>query len=212
LAPKYLQRKNLHVLLHAQVSKLTNPRNTDKLTFGGVQFMQGRISYVPVFHASIYPLTAGGYLFTAKATKEIILSAGSVGTPRILLNSGVGDRTILKAAGVATILDLPSVGKNLSDHAFFSASWSVNSTETVESVIQNATRFNEAFAEWNASHTGPFVEFGTTHIAWLRLADDSPIFDNHTDPSPGPESAHIELLFSVSPVCSYKVFIADITL
>ncbi|KAJ7279965.1 hypothetical protein C8J57DRAFT_1174649 [Mycena rebaudengoi] len=93
------------------------------------------------------------------------------------MNSCIGDRKVLEPAGVTPLLDLPSVGQNASDHSLFSASWSVNSTETVDSINLNATRFDEAFAEWNKSHTGPFVEPGITHLASLCLDGDAPIFE-----------------------------------
>jgi choline dehydrogenase-like flavoprotein len=115
---------------------------------------------------------AGTSLFVAKASKEIILSAGTIGTPQILLNSGIGDRTALEALGIPTLLDLPSVGKNASEHAYSGVSWAVNSNQTVESITQNTTRFNEAFAEWNRSRTGPFVDRGLEHTrggsGWTR--------------------------------------------
>ncbi|KAJ7276976.1 GMC oxidoreductase-domain-containing protein, partial [Mycena rebaudengoi] len=178
LASKYVQRKKLHVLLEAQVSKLVNASKVKgKLTFGGVQFQQG------------------GTLFVAKALKEIILAAGVVGSPQILMNFGIGSRKLLDTVGVPTVLDLPSVGQNASDHTGFATSWSVNSTETFDSINQNSTRFDEAFAEWNKSRTGPFVELGVTHVAWLRLDDDAPIFVDHPDPSAGPNTPHIELFF-----------------
>ncbi|KAJ7363007.1 pyranose dehydrogenase [Mycena albidolilacea] len=179
LASEFTQRENLHVLVHAQVSQLVDPSNVaGKVVFGGVRFSQGASQ------------------FTAKATKEIILSAGTVGTPNILMHSGIGDQTILKPLGIPTVLDLPSVGKGVQDHPFFSAVWSVNFTQTLESITQNTTRFDEAFAEWNKSHTGPFAMLGPTHIAWLRLDPNSSIFENFTDPSAGQDTPHIELSFS----------------
>ncbi|KAJ7715722.1 hypothetical protein DFH07DRAFT_974105 [Mycena maculata] len=84
----------------------------------------------------------------------------------------------------------------MSDHP--GIAWTANSTQTLESVTQNATAFNEAYEQWNRSHTGPFVDLGTTDIGWFRLDPDSPIFENFTDPSAGPDTAHIELVFSVS--------------
>ncbi|KAJ7743698.1 pyranose dehydrogenase [Mycena maculata] len=176
LAPKFIQRENLHVLLHAQVSRLVDPQsNKGVVTFSGVQFSQG------------------GSLFTAKATKETILSAGSVGTPTILMNSGVGNKTALTALGIPSVLDLPSVGQNATEQPAVNAGWSVNSTQTVDEITQNATLFAEAFAQWNATHTGPFVNIPVTHIAWTRLDADSPIFENVTDPSAGPKTPHIEV-------------------
>jgi choline dehydrogenase-like flavoprotein len=123
------------------------------------------------------------------------------------MNSGIGSRKLLDTVGVPTVLDLPSVGQNVSDHTGFATSWSVNSTETFDSINQNSTRFDEAFAEWNKSHTGPFVELGVTHVAWLRLDDDAPIFVDHPDPSAGPNTPHIELFFYVGDMpaegCDY---------
>ncbi|KAJ7489407.1 pyranose dehydrogenase [Mycena latifolia] len=180
LAPEYMQRENLHVLLHAQVSRLVNASKAgSNVAFGGVQFSQGES------------------LFTVKASREIILSAGSVGTPTILMHSGVGDPYTLNALGIPVVLDIPSVGRNVSDHPILFASWTVNSTQTLESITQNATRFDEAFAEWNRSHTGPFVELGSTHLGFFRLDEDSPVFEKYADPAAGPDTPHIELGFGV---------------
>jgi hypothetical protein len=142
--------------------------------------------------------------FTAQATKEIILSAGTVGTPNILFHSGIGDPNILNPLGIPTILDLPSVGQGIQDQPFLPAVWSVNFTQTFDSVTENATRFDEAFAEWNNSHTGPFTMFGPSHVAWLRLAPDSPIFENFSDPSAGPETPHIEIALSVCVILTQE--------
>ncbi|KAJ7244648.1 aryl-alcohol oxidase precursor [Mycena haematopus] len=183
LEPDIIQRPNLDVLLHAQVSKLVNLTESrvspsSPFAFQGVQFRYGTS------------------LFVAKASKEIILSAGSIGTPQILLNSGIGDRTALEALGIPTLLDLPSVGKNASDQPYLGMSWAVNSNQTVESITQNLTRYNEAFAEWNRSRTGPFVDPSPgTHAGWLRLSPDSPVFEVHADPAPGPDAPHFEMLF-----------------
>ena len=59
---------------------------------------------------------------TLTATKEVILSAGTVGTPHILLNSGIGDAEDLKALGIDSIVNLADVGKNLSDQVALSNS------------------------------------------------------------------------------------------
>lgn len=50
------------------------------------------------------------------ARREVILSAGSLGSPQILLASGIGPRAELEGAGIAVKHDLPGVGKNLQDH------------------------------------------------------------------------------------------------
>jgi len=53
---------------------------------------------------------------TALAAKEVILSAGSIGSPQLLQVSGFGPANILKNAGVEVLKDLPGVGENLQDH------------------------------------------------------------------------------------------------
>jgi choline dehydrogenase-like flavoprotein len=54
-----------------------------------------------------------------RARKEVILSAGSVHTPQILQRSGVGPREPLENAGVKVKVNLPGVGYNLQDHAWY---------------------------------------------------------------------------------------------
>ncbi|KAJ7054158.1 pyranose dehydrogenase [Mycena amicta] len=183
LADTFTQRANLDVLVHAQVTRLIgadSKATNGKPTFSGVEFSQGQT------------------LFTVRARKEIILSAGSIGTPNILLHSGIGDRNILTPLGIPTVHHLPSVGKNLTDQPFLTIAYSVNFNDTVDAIVQNATRFNEAFAQWNQSHSGPFVMESPTHISWHRLDSDSPIFENHSDPSAGPNTPHIEVALSPS--------------
>ncbi|KAJ6551444.1 hypothetical protein B0H19DRAFT_1264088 [Mycena capillaripes] len=165
LGPKFIQRRNLHVLLHARVSKLVNAHKAGgHLAFRDVEFAQG------------------GSQFTVKASNEIILSAGT---------------HTLNALDIPVVHDLPSVGQNISDHPIIFASWNANSTQTLESITQNATRFEEAYEQWNSTHTGPFVELGTTHIAWLRIGADNPAFSSHADPAAGPDTPHLELGFAV---------------
>jgi choline dehydrogenase len=49
------------------------------------------------------------------AKKEVIVAGGVIGTPQILMNSGIGVRQELEAVGVKVLVDNPSVGKNFTD-------------------------------------------------------------------------------------------------
>lgn len=53
---------------------------------------------------------------TVKAKKEIIIAAGTIHTPQILQRSGVGAKSLLEAAKVEVVVDLPGVGHNFQDH------------------------------------------------------------------------------------------------
>jgi choline dehydrogenase len=58
----------------------------------------------------------GGAVERAEAEREVILSAGTVGSPHILQLSGVGAPEHLGRVGIAVHHDLPGVGQNLQDH------------------------------------------------------------------------------------------------
>ncbi len=55
-------------------------------------------------------------MHTAEARKEIVMAAGSIGTPQILQLSGVGPGALLQQKGIPSVHDLPGVGENLHDH------------------------------------------------------------------------------------------------
>jgi len=57
-----------------------------------------------------------GQLCSVGARTEVILCAGAIHTPRLLLLSGIGPHAELERLGIATVLDLPGVGRNLHDH------------------------------------------------------------------------------------------------
>ena len=57
-----------------------------------------------------------GKTLSAKANKEVILSAGAINSPQILMNSGIGDSIDLSKHGISMVHELKGVGKNLQDH------------------------------------------------------------------------------------------------
>jgi choline dehydrogenase len=57
-----------------------------------------------------------GELCSVGASREVILCAGAIHTPRLLLLSGVGPHADLESLGIDTVIDLPGVGRNLQDH------------------------------------------------------------------------------------------------
>jgi len=58
---------------------------------------------------------SGGEVFTAKGD-QIVLSAGAIGSPQLLLLSGIGPASQLESLGISVLQDLPGVGQNLRDH------------------------------------------------------------------------------------------------
>ncbi|KAJ6521976.1 hypothetical protein DFH09DRAFT_1424395 [Mycena vulgaris] len=156
LAPQFIRRPNLHVLLHARVTRILQ---TAPGAFRTVEFVQD-------LNDEWLTLTAG---------KELVLSAGSIGTPHILLHSGIGDSSTLTSLGIKPVPNLPSVGQNLSDHTLLLLSFLVRSNDTYETAERNATLAVEHLARWNTTRTGPLVENASSHLGWLRIPDNSSI-------------------------------------
>lgn len=122
-------------------------------------------------------------------------------TPHILLNSGIGDSSALSLIGVKPVLNLPSVGQNLSDHPMLGNRWLVNSTDTFEAQGRNATLAAEQLAQWQATRTGPLVDGTFNQVGWIRLPKAASIFRTVPDPAAGPHTAHIEILMTVNEAC-----------
>lgn len=135
---------------------------------------------------------------TLFAKKEVILSAGTYGTPIILLHSGIGDRQTLSGLGIPILHELPSVGKNLSDQPVTSLVWLVNTTDTPDTAARNATLAAEQLAEW-MNHTGPLGDNVDQEIGFFRVNKTGTPIENLFDPSAGPNTAHFEMLTLVSP-------------
>jgi choline dehydrogenase-like flavoprotein len=62
-------------------------------------------------------------LFNVTAKAEVIISAGAIHTPTVLMRSGIAGAPVLEAAGIPVVLDLPGVGSNLQDHSGPPVSW-----------------------------------------------------------------------------------------
>jgi choline dehydrogenase-like flavoprotein len=181
LGRQFSSRPNLDVQLNAQVSRVlpkSAASSSQQITFNTVEFRIG-----------------SGPLQNVTATKEIILSAGAIGTPTILMNSGIGDATELKELNIKPLVNLPSVGKNLTDQPLLINSWKVTNTDTNDEASRNATLAAQQLAQWETSGTGPLVNNIVDLLAWLRLPSDTTVFKGVGDPAAGPNTAHYELVF-----------------
>ncbi|KAF7291088.1 Alcohol oxidase [Mycena kentingensis (nom. inval.)] len=196
LAPKFVNRPNLQVLLHAQVSRIL-PTPTNE--FRAVEF-RDTAGWVSNFRQYSSLTRSIGHITSFTAKKEVILSAGSVGTPSILMHSGIGDSNVLRQLGIETRHNHPGVGKNLSDHAFLPLAWELDpaTTDTFDAIFQNATARETAIAEWRATRTGRLTQNVATHMGWFRLPQriSDILFRDTPDPAAGPTTPHYELLFS----------------
>ena len=114
-------------------------------------------------------------------------------TPQLLMLSGIGDPAELTSLGIPTRVNLPSVGKNMSDHVYLGNPWRVNTNETVDTYL-SPDALPQRIEEWNQTHQGPLSWTLTNQMAWLRLPQNDTIIQTHGDPSPGPTSAHYQFI------------------
>jgi choline dehydrogenase len=97
----YLDRPNLTVLTGALVTRVTFDRNVAT----GVEFS---------YDGTMHRIGAGS---------EVVLSLGAIHTPKVLMQSGVGDHAELQRFGIPVVQHLPGVGRNLQDHPGFGCIW-----------------------------------------------------------------------------------------
>lgn len=102
LTPAVLQRKNLKVATYAQVTRVLIDTVDGEKRAVGVEWCNQKGGSIK--------------LWRAKARKEVVLSAGAVHTPHILLLSGIGPAKHLESFSIPVQLDLPGVGQHLMDH------------------------------------------------------------------------------------------------
>lgn len=127
--------KNVYVMKNTKVQKVLID-STAKIAIG-----------VQVKHKS-------GTVMEIRAAKEIILSAGSIMTPQILMLSGIGPRKHLEDLNIDCLVDLP-VGKNLQDHAILHLFFSTNI-----STVLTADMINLFVIQYMLTRTGPFSNIG----------------------------------------------------
>ncbi|KAF8972090.1 hypothetical protein BDZ97DRAFT_1901272 [Flammula alnicola] len=176
-------RPNLTVLINVTVLKLVQSGTANVLkSFRSVQF-------------SPSPQTPSTIV---TARKEVILSAGAIGTPQILLLSGIGSSTDLKTFNITALIDNSSVGGSLIDSPFLPNVFSVGQ-DTLDTILRNSTLFGDAMVQWVAQKTGLLADSLVNTLGWARLPTNSTIFTNVTDPAAGPNSPHYEFI----PTCTH---------
>jgi choline dehydrogenase len=143
-------RENFHVTKKSLVTKILIDPITKITT--GVQFVRDNKQYV------------------VRARKEVILSAGAVNSPQLLMLSGIGPKKHLEELNIPLIKDL-KVGYNLMEHPGFpTAAFLVNQSTTFVSLdlLTNLT----AVSEYLSYHQGPFsVPGGTEVVAFIDTRD-----------------------------------------
>ncbi|THU81535.1 hypothetical protein K435DRAFT_936206 [Dendrothele bispora CBS 962.96] len=138
----FAEQPNFTVLTNVTVTRIiwtASAQNDSTLTASGVEYIDS------LNQTSRAILSRKG---------EVIVSAGTIGSPKILELSGVGNSTILQAAGISPALDLPTVGENLADHVHSWANAFTNISLTKDALLLNTDFAQQQLDLWFKNRTG----------------------------------------------------------
>ncbi len=123
-----MHRPNLTVLTNALVTRLT---------FHGKRATGVEVSY-------------GGATYRFGATVEVVLSLGAIQTPKVLMQSGIGDGADLQRLGIDVIEHLPGVGRHFQDHVAFDCVWEYQTPAAPRNNMSEAILFSTSRANLDA--------------------------------------------------------------
>ena len=128
--------------------------------------------------------TAGGAASSLHCRRELILCAGSIGSPQLLQLSGIGPHQVLQNAGVAPRLDHPGVGENLQDHLQVRAVFSVQGVRTLNTMPSSLWGKALIGLEYALLRSGPMSMAPSQLGAFTRSSDRHrwPNLEYHVQP------------------------------
>lgn len=154
------KRKNLHVAKEARVTKILIDPVTN--TTFGVEFIKNRRTHV------------------VRVINEVLLSAGALNSPQLLMLSGIGPKDHLRDLNIPVVKDLP-VGENLQDHVSFGGLvFLINDTV---SVIDSRVSTNPAYTfDYFLRNTGPLtLPGGAESVAFVNTRINNEVLDDDLD-------------------------------
>ena len=141
-------RKNLQVVTHALARQ--------------IMFAQGRANGVK--------FSAGGTVHAAQASKEVIVSAGAINSPQLLMLSGIGNTEMLNQFQIDLIKHMPGVGRNLHDHLQIRAVYECN-VPTLNNEIRNLLGQIKIGIEYALFRKGPMTMAASQVGVFARTSD-----------------------------------------
>ena len=140
-----MARPNLTVRVDAQVERLVIESNDSGDPGGGGHRATG------------VTLVGAGDADVLEARREVILAAGSIGSPQILQLSGIGPGAVLRQQGIDVVHELPGVGENLHDHLQIRTMYTVKNTVTLNTRVHSLFGKAAMGLEYLLFKTGPLT-------------------------------------------------------
>ena len=124
-------------------------------------------------------------LVNVKANKEIILSAGTIGSPQILQVSGIGPGDLLKNNNVEVLKNHPGVGANLTDHLMLRPVYKIKNLETLNDIYYSTIKKIKTGLQFLFLRKGPLT-VGASYVCGFIKSDSSletPNLQFHVSPA-----------------------------
>jgi choline dehydrogenase len=168
LRPVQRLRKNLTVWTHAQVTRLIIEQNADgQLRCVGAAVMRGATRTI------------------VRAAREVVLSAGSIGTPQLLQLSGIGPAELLQQHGITVLKDAAGVGANLQDHLQLRLIYGVQGVTTLNTLARRWWGKAKIGLEYAMTRSGP-MSMAPSQLGAFARSD--------------PQQTHPNIQFHVQPL------------
>ncbi|RCI14845.1 hypothetical protein L249_6519 [Ophiocordyceps polyrhachis-furcata BCC 54312] len=152
LSPDVMKRKNLYVAIHCHVSKVLLDGDGPTPSAVGVEFRGGQDC------------------FQVLARREVILCAGAVNTPQILMLSGIGPGDHLEKHGIPVVRGNDAVGENMKDHLAIPVYGKAKKGQTMN-YLTNPLRAILALLQWLIAGRGPLVSNFAEAAAFIKSTD-----------------------------------------
>jgi len=150
-----LRRKNLNLMTHAHVRRI---------------LFEGR-------RAVGVEVEQGGAVKRIGARREVIVSAGAINSPMVLMNSGVGPAAELEEVGIEVRHDLPGVGKNLQDHVQGRFTFLTRAPGTLNEILMSPRQQIVMALQWLTSRSGQLAVGATEGCLFTKSSPAEPVVD-----------------------------------
>ena len=131
-----------------------------------------------------------------RARRSVVVSAGAIETPKLLMLSGIGDGAALQGFGIPVVAHSPDVGRNLQDHLIAKFIWRTKPCGTLNELVQSKLRQAAMGLDWLMRKQGPLAIGAGEATAFLRV-------------TPGAEEAEAQLLFVNFATFDYTKGLSD---
>ena len=169
-------RAFLHPIKHRKNLTVWTQSHVQRLVFEKTDAGATRCAGVVVRHK--------GEMVTIRTLREVILSAGAIGSPQILQLSGVGPAALSQTHGIDVVRDLPGVGENLQDHLQIRAVYKLQNAKTLNTFANSLLGKAKIGLEYVFKRSGP-MSMAPSQLGAFTRSDTSrryPNLEYHVQP------------------------------